>query len=73
MYLRNCLWNSFTNSCSNLQCSSLSKTLATDAACSEGLSGCLTKGFGCVDVSDPCTSYAGLIAYCYEQRGINDS
>ncbi|KAM3130615.1 hypothetical protein pb186bvf_017312 [Paramecium bursaria] len=67
-YIRPCVWQN--NSCQDILCSSLPTTLTTDDACSGALPGCLTKGQGCVDVGDPCTSYQGLIE-CFGFKGLN--
>lgn len=47
-----------TSSCSNRSC--YDNVVATsDSDCDSYLSGCVTRGVGCIPNTEPCTSYRG--------------
>ncbi|CAD8047285.1 unnamed protein product [Paramecium sonneborni] len=49
--------------CSIRKCSD-NTTATSDTDCSTFLEGCVTKGAGCISVSEPCSSYIGTIDQC---------
>lgn len=52
----------------NRKCSD-DETSTTNIACENHLSGCVTKGTGCIENTAPCSSYKGSQATCSVFRG----
>ncbi|CAD8044190.1 unnamed protein product [Paramecium primaurelia] len=57
-------------SCIIRQCSH-NTTATSDQDCTTFLEGCVTKGTGCISVSEPCSSYIGSIEQCKLFKGEN--
>ncbi|CAD8187110.1 unnamed protein product [Paramecium pentaurelia] len=54
--------------CRDRQCSDNSKAII-DSECNTFMPGCVTRGIGCIDDIEPCSSYFGTKAQCSKFKG----
>ncbi|CAK89836.1 unnamed protein product (macronuclear) [Paramecium tetraurelia] len=67
---RLCYSDSLVNiqSCRDRQCSDNTKAIL-DSDCNKFMPGCLSKGVGCIEDTQPCSSYYGTQALCSRFKG----